>query len=188
MCVSFNISILAGVIGEICAVILFHIGEKENATLIAVYSLIQFYEAHAYAIKTTPILPIQILLAAQGVAFFAVSHSINKSRASLVGLIATICIFLTSILYKEKYATNCTQGCRWEIGPIMYAILIVMYTCILQYGLSQPHMTSFHVFVLLSLIIAMFKKDKLHLSWWCFVSAITTPLYVAWQFSQFQNK
>jgi len=60
---SLRASILAGVVGEMCALILASKGETQNASFLATFSLMQFYEACAYSYNTTPPLSLQRSLA-----------------------------------------------------------------------------------------------------------------------------
>ena len=178
MCISLEISIVAGLIGEICAFILFKRKQIENASFLAVYSLIQFYEAYSYYKDDTPRFPIQVLLATQGVAYFLPTYLNDNNPLSLSCLIISICILLCVSFVGELYETNCIRGCRWKIGKVSKIILLVMYILIIGYGLTKTHLKFFSIFVIISLIISLcIPNHNLSLSWWCFLSAIMSPLY-----------
>mgnify|MGYP001433584682 CR=1 FL=1 len=181
MCVSLKISLVAGLIGEICALAL-RKDERVVASFIAVYSLMQFYEAYSYYKGRTPRFPIQTLLALQGVSYFVPAYLHDKSPLSLSCLVISICILLCVSLMKEPYATNCENGCRWEIGLGTRISMIVMYSLIILYGLTKPHLRPFSIFCILSILIVQMRFLRgLQLSWWCFVAAILAPLYVAYR-------
>ena len=155
LCVSLEVSLFAGLIGEICAFVLFKRNEVENASLLATYSLVQFYEAFSYHIDETPKFPIQTLLALQGVAYFVPVCMNDRQPLSISCLTISICILLATIVIKEPYTTNCMFGCRWELGNMSKALMFLMYIVILGYGLVNENLKTFSMFAIASLIVAL---------------------------------
>ena len=177
-------SIVAGIIGELCAAVLLKKNHAEIAALTATFSLIQFYEAYAYHIKETPKLPIQILLGLQGVVFFAVVYLKNSNYVTLGLFLFTLCLLMAHAIGNRSFSTNCTSGCRWEMETDTIVLLILMYIAVLGYGTKKPHLIEFSVFITASLLLSFFPwlmNKNLSLSWWCFVSAIASPIFVLYQ-------
>lgn len=183
MCISFQASIIAGVIGESCAIMLVHKGQFANAALIAAYSLIQFYEAYAYFSVATPPVPIQILLALQGVAYFGVSYYNERDVSTLCVLFVSILIFAACLLLNEPYGTNCSKGCEWGISYKTGRLLSMMYVCMVMYGLSRPHLRTLMLLLLCTLLVSRLMPN-MEMSWWCYTSAISVPLYLILLFLQ----
>ena len=190
MCISLGASIFAGVVGEVCSLILLLVGEIQIAALTSTASLIQFYEALGYVTGKTPsLVPIGVLLASQGVAFWAATHflpspSKHSSVVTLLGFLVSICILLLVAALQEPYETICHKGCKWRIGEWSHRALIAMYVTIFLYSINEPHLCRFARMSLGTLAgsigLSMVVSDPSRApSSWCLVAAATLPLYLA---------
>ena len=150
MCISLPASLAAGLVGETAALyVLLRTPHRGVGAWMATYSLIQVYEAAAYAGWPLGDATLKRLLYAQGAvaaALFRAEGGI-PSRALLVGAL----VVAYALDPERTDVARCVHACTWK--RITWP-LTVMYAALFAWALATPEMRPIDGVYLLTLAVA----------------------------------
>ena len=189
MCISFEASVVAFIVGQIFGVLTYKLGTSWSKTIggfICFYSLVQLLEAIIY--KSNNVFWSKILVAnlvLQGVVFYGLVKYFNLDFSPRVDLGLIICVIIAVIclLSINKINTKskvCQNGITWTFknNNIFKVWLPLMYLIIIIPGLlsSEKEIRQVVIIYILTYIISKVKFGDKSPSAWCWSSAIVAPI------------
>ena len=188
MCINFETSIAAFLIGEIAGFILFlsnNIYKKYIGLFIMFFSLVQILEAliykgYDYNGIFSKILLINLSL--QGTFFFYLINKIDPNQKIYLYICGIISIIIISRIFFTDFKNASINTClKWNfMDYINKKLFYVMYLLIFLYSFTSNiyFITISALILLITYIIAKIVQNENSPSMWCLSSALVSPLII----------
>ncbi len=188
MCINFETSMIAFLIGEISGFILFlsnNIYKKYIGLFIMFFSLVQILEALIYKGYDYNGIFSKILLinlGLQGTIFFYLINKIDPTQKIYLYICGIISIIIISRIFFTDFKKASINTClKWNfMDNINKKILNIMYLLIFLYSFTSNiyFITISALILLITYIISCIIKNENSPSMWCLFSALVSPLII----------
>lgn len=186
MCISFEASVIAFIIGEYSGYKLYQKSDtKAIGIFIMWYSIIQILEAGIYKLDTkyhnsiTKLMIINLSLQGLVFMFYQQKHPLKQYFLIVSILLATYGVYVTFTTEKTATISEACNCLKWNFAKDTNTYLFYMYGLIFMYSiLSKTKINRKLFYITFSLYVIIYSQLTLlnKPSIWCISSAVSAPL------------